>query len=120
MPDGSKKVSSHCSLWDHDNATLSHVLCYCPYILNDGVFNRPKWRHDQVISLPLINSTLRPDILLINSKEVLIAELTCPMESSLNSRHMKRPLSTNNWLHCTMANLLMCPLTLLKSVQEVW
>ncbi|KAL0213501.1 hypothetical protein RCL1_007127 [Eukaryota sp. TZLM3-RCL] len=118
MPDGSKKVSSHCSLCDHDNATLSHVLCYCPYILNDGVFNRPKWRHDQVLSqticliepyitdyqllcdlsghfncytsLPLINSTLRPDILLINSKEVLIAELTCPMESSLNSRHSEK------------------------------
>ncbi|KAL0217750.1 hypothetical protein RCL1_008599 [Eukaryota sp. TZLM3-RCL] len=118
MPDGSKKVSSHCSLCDHDNATLSHVLCYCPYILNDGVFNRPKWRHDQVLSqticliepyitdyqllcglsgrlncyasLPLINSTLRPDILLINSKEVLIAELACPMESSLNSRHSEK------------------------------
>ncbi|KAL0224601.1 hypothetical protein RCL1_002513 [Eukaryota sp. TZLM3-RCL] len=39
MPDGFKIVSSHCMLCGNENATLGHVLCYCDFILNNGVFN---------------------------------------------------------------------------------
>ncbi|KAL0217889.1 hypothetical protein RCL1_008738 [Eukaryota sp. TZLM3-RCL] len=118
MPDGNRIVSSQCLLCGHDNATLCHVLCYCDFILNNGLFNRPKWRHDRVLtllidlinpflkefqlycdlpnhqqyyeSLPLVNGDLRPDIILINGNNLIIGELTCPMESSLSSRHQEK------------------------------
>ncbi|KAL0225056.1 hypothetical protein RCL1_002968 [Eukaryota sp. TZLM3-RCL] len=41
------------------------------------------------INVPIVNSDLRPDILLINSQEVIISELTCPMESSLIEKTAK-------------------------------
>ncbi|KAL0209352.1 hypothetical protein RCL1_007292 [Eukaryota sp. TZLM3-RCL] len=114
MPDGSKIVSSHCMLRGNENATVGHVLCYCDFILNNGVFNCPKWRHDHFLSslipllsdfellcdlpghpnhyqsLPFVNSTLRPDLLLLIDKRVIIGELTCPMESSITSRHCEK------------------------------
>ncbi|KAL0220451.1 hypothetical protein RCL1_000305 [Eukaryota sp. TZLM3-RCL] len=43
MPDESKIVSSHCMLCGNENDTLGNVLCYCDFIFNNGVFNRPKW-----------------------------------------------------------------------------
>ncbi|KAL0213491.1 hypothetical protein RCL1_007117 [Eukaryota sp. TZLM3-RCL] len=126
MPDGSKIVSSHCMLCGNKNATLGHVLCYCDFILNNGVFNRPKWRHDQVLSslieitipflgdfellcdfpghpnhyqsLPFVNGTLRSDLLLLVDKRVIIGELTCPMESSFTSRHCEKE---QKYLHLT-------------------
>ncbi|KAL0221213.1 hypothetical protein RCL1_001067 [Eukaryota sp. TZLM3-RCL] len=61
MPDRNKIVSSQCLLCGHDNVTLGHVLCYCDFILNNGLFNRPKWRHDRVLTLliDLINPFLK-------------------------------------------------------------
>ncbi|KAL0218001.1 hypothetical protein RCL1_008849 [Eukaryota sp. TZLM3-RCL] len=118
MPDGNKIVKSHCLSCGHDNARLGRVLCYCDFILNNGLFNPPKWRHDRVLtllidlinpflkefqlycdlpshqhyyeSLPLVNSNLRPDIILINGNNLIIGELTCPMESSLSSCHREK------------------------------
>ncbi|KAL0212949.1 hypothetical protein RCL1_006575 [Eukaryota sp. TZLM3-RCL] len=116
--DGNKTVGSQCFLCGHENATLGHVLCYCDFILNNGFFNLPKWRHDRVLALlidlispflkefqlycdlpnhhhyyealPLVNSNLRPDIILINGNNLIVAELSCPMESSLSSRYREK------------------------------
>ncbi|KAL0221327.1 hypothetical protein RCL1_001181 [Eukaryota sp. TZLM3-RCL] len=50
MPNQKKVISDICLLCDEGLRTLGHVLSYCKFILENEVFNRPKWRHDTVLS----------------------------------------------------------------------
>ncbi|KAL0225333.1 hypothetical protein RCL1_003245 [Eukaryota sp. TZLM3-RCL] len=112
MPNQKKVISDICLLCDEG------PCCYCKFILDNEVFNRPKWRHDTVLStlikytfhnldnvefycdlyghenyyvhLPFSSSNLRPDLVTIKEKNVLICELSCPMEDYIDVRHSEK------------------------------
>ena len=119
LPDGRKIVSATCSLCGGNNATLAHVLSFCPYSLRNES-NRMKWRHNKVLDkllleiipkigqrwttycdlpqnvhhyteFPLtdIATEQAPDLIFHDqvTNEVVIGELSCPLESYTDARH---------------------------------
>ncbi|KAL0225470.1 hypothetical protein RCL1_003382 [Eukaryota sp. TZLM3-RCL] len=93
--------------------TLGHVVSYCRVILENDVFDTPKRRHETVLAtfiknvflnlgdiqyncdlhglhLPFLSSNIRPDLVIINGKQMLICELSCPMEEYNDVRHSEK------------------------------
>ncbi|KAL0218121.1 hypothetical protein RCL1_008969 [Eukaryota sp. TZLM3-RCL] len=115
LTDSRRILGAECLFREKPNGTLGHVLCYCEHMLKEKSFNRPKWRHSQVLStivfelsqrltdcsvlcnlpeskyyytsLPLVSSNQRPGLLLFEQNELFTCELPCPIRAYLPSRN---------------------------------